>query len=56
MSRPSVNEIEVDELREQLARVAEAADGDSNDTEIRRLRDALSMALVRWPELQEVEW
>jgi uncharacterized membrane protein len=39
------------ELRDALDAVATAADGDSNDAEIDALRNALDLALRRWPEL-----
>ena len=38
------------ELRDALDAVAAAADGDSNDDEIDALRNALDLALRRWPD------
>jgi hypothetical protein len=42
---------EIEELRRALAEADRAAEGDSNDGEIEALRDALDLALARWPEV-----
>lgn len=42
--------VEIDRMGKALRRCEEAAMGTSNDREINALRDALDMALERWPE------
>lgn len=43
----------VEWVRDALAHVERAALGDSNDDELDALRDALELALTRWPEIAE---
>lgn len=48
-------ETAVMEMHRALRLVRKAAGGDSNDDEIDRLREALSLALGRWPEIDKEE-
>lgn len=45
----------ISELQAAVDAVREAAEGDSNDTEIQALQEALDLALQRWPEITRPE-
>jgi hypothetical protein len=47
----------VERVRNALAHLERTTYGDSNDDELDALRDALELALTRWPEITEpVAW
>lgn len=45
----------ISELQAAVDAVREAAEGDSNGTEIQALQEALDLALQRWPEITRPE-